>query len=180
MCLGLVTPRRGIMDSKPSSGEIRLESIFQEIERQRPALLRESLEYFVGKTLKLATLAPPDLTLPLPITDNRRLIPVRFKKTARFVSSADMSNYIREIQRITEYWQHDLDFNELTIDKPIYMLYKAYVDNLLRDSSNCTKVLKDSLERAEVYKNDRYVLPWCVGVEKDRIEPRIELWFIRL
>jgi Holliday junction resolvase RusA-like endonuclease len=134
----------------------------------------------VNKILTTVKLIPPDITLPLPITDNRRLVPVRHGKGVRLVPSSDMSKYINEVQRIVDHWNYTINFEQLTIHSPVYMLYKAYVDNLLRDSSNCTKVLKDSLERALVYKNDRYVLPLCVGVEKDKLEPRIELWFVRL
>lgn len=112
----------------------------------------------------------PDLMLPLPPSDNRRLQPMR----GRLILTTEATEYQAEIKRILG----GMRVRTITVNRPLYLLYKVYLPSKRQDPSNFTKVLKDALEGC-IYDNDQFVMPWAVDVEFDRKEPRIEIWFVR-
>ena len=52
-----------------------------------------------------------------------------------------------------------------------------FKDNRRADTHNTLKLTLDSVERAGLYKDDRYVLPQILDFSVDREYPRVELYF---
>jgi Holliday junction resolvase RusA-like endonuclease len=61
-----------------------------------------------------------------------------------------------------------------TVKHQLHIIIKCYMENWRRDASNCTKQIKDVMEKI-VYTNDRLVHLDYLDVSLDKANPRVEL-----
>ena len=112
------------------------------------------------------------IELPIPPSDNRRLIIHRYQRNMILSPEArDYITYGRLLLRTQ--WPKDL----ILVPSSSYQLHiraKAYVPNWRGDCSNFTKVLKDTLTGV-IYDDDKFIHIDYEDSEKDESNPRIEL-----
>lgn len=125
---------------------------------------RETLRPLVNRLLCALSVLPPDLTLPVPPTDNRRLIRGR---QGRLVLSGAARSYLATCRPI---------FGKRSPKTGhVLMVYKVYFTSRRRDGGNCMKILKDTL-----YNEDKNVLGWELPSGVDTRNPRVEVYLVEL
>ena len=115
------------------------------------------------------------ITLPLPPTDNRRLIFARYQ--GRMVSSTEYRRWFEncEIKWIVEY--RDLKPLKPSFENQITIPYKLYQKDKRSDIQNYEKSLKDFLSK-RLYSDDKYIkLDLILPVTIDKANPRVEIDF---
>ena len=119
----------------------------------------------------------PSLSLPLPPTDNRRLIPgVAKSRGGRSVVRFIKSNETREFEKLVAILYKGLDALLCATEKyPIIIAIKTYRPNRRSDATNYIKSIKDVLE-GMLYVDDKYVYTVCLPAPVDKENPRADLW----
>ncbi len=123
----------------------------------------------------------PTLILPLPPTDNRRLMPYiigrgpRLLPTSEFNAWKVKANMVWQAYKLQCYKDGiQLELVEPSLSMQYIYKYKLFKKDDRTDDQNFEKALKDFLE-GRVYKDDRHVRLELVGlVEIDKVNPRIE------
>ena len=118
----------------------------------------------------IATLVvvPPDLELPLPPSDNRRLLYAH----GRLVPTKEAKDYLASPE-----WRLVLEqakIPEPSATSPILMVYQVTLKDHRRDSGNCLKILKD-----RIFKQDKHVIGWELPPQYEET-PGVKVWFYHL
>lgn len=112
------------------------------------------------------------VTLPIPISDNNRLI-IHWQQR-RMILSKKARDWLLEARLLLRVsWPKKL----ILVPSKSYQLHikaKAYVPNWRGDCSNFTKILKDAMSGI-VYDDDKFIHIDYEDSEKDAENPRIEL-----
>lgn len=113
-----------------------------------------------------------EITLPIPPSDNRRVIPVFIGGKNRLIKSPSVREYAKlAVPLLYRQWGH----NQIIVPSVHHQLHisvKVYVPNWRSDVSNYTKTLKDLMQKI-VYDNDKWVHFDYLDTEKDEANPRV-------
>lgn len=115
------------------------------------------------------------ITLPLPPSDNRRLIRAKYHKG--FVLSEEHRKYKEDIvpKEMLKY-KGLFEMFKPTFEKQLFIAYRAILKDKKRDGSNCEKALKDSL-KGILYDDDKWVNMQALATCIDSTNPRCEIYF---
>lgn len=120
----------------------------------------------------------PPLVLPLPPTDNRLRMPVKFKGHVRLILTPEYRDWKKELELIWLQWaEENRDFKPYKVSANFFLCfgYKIFLGSWAKDAQNHEKAMRDGLE-GMLYTNDRYVYIQAVGKpEIDKLNPRIVL-----
>lgn len=112
------------------------------------------------------------IILPLPVSDNERLIPSWNNR--RLVNSSKYRNY-----RLTAGYEARQQWGnkpliEPTFENPLTIVIKCFLKDKRRDAHDCLKGLLDIL-KGVVFTDDKWVLPVFTRSVIDENNPRVEI-----
>jgi crossover junction endodeoxyribonuclease RusA len=61
--------------------------------------------------------------------------------------------------------------------KTVVKLWFYFPDHRRRDTHNSLKILMDTLEKAQIFVDDKYALPQIIDYSIDKKNPRVEMEF---
>jgi hypothetical protein len=128
----------------------------------------ETRQSLVDALVELIPFGVPDLDLPLPPSDNRRLQPVG----GRLVPTSEARRYLASYE-----WRVVLDQSGIpkpTASSPVLMVYQVTLKNHRRDSGNCLKILKD-----RIFRQDKHVFGWELPPKYATL-PGVKIWFFSI
>lgn len=112
------------------------------------------------------------ITLPLPVSDNERLIPAWNMR--RLILSKKYRDYkTRAVYEIKSQYQGQSIHNP-TFEEPLTIVLKFFLKDKRRDAHDCLKCLLDCL-KGIVFTDDKWVLPVFTRSVIDSMNPRVEI-----
>ena len=118
--------------------------------------------------------APLKIVLPLPPTDNRRLI--WSPRMKRFISSKEYRNWVKRCDLIFSSKYKILEMDDPTYGFQIQYVYKIFLPDKRTDIGNYSKAIKDFL-KGRLYTDDHWVdLALDLPVQIDKENPRVEIY----
>lgn len=117
------------------------------------------------------------IVLPLPISDNRRLI-INWR-AKRLILSTEYRKYREEAkQSLMIQLQKDENRHlfpmEITYEDQRKMVFMFYMKDKRRDASDCLKSLLDVMSGI-IYFDDKWILPTFQSISIDKENPRVEI-----
>lgn len=119
----------------------------------------------------------PRLTVRVPPSDNRRLVPIGIPHPKGRINVRGKRYQVRLVptKEAREYKQVYKQLRLIVPKPPVIVLYQAHFKDRRRDAANIQKVLVDAL-----YEDDNGVYPWCIPGEPNKEKPHVDLWFVEL
>lgn len=111
--------------------------------------------------------------LPLPPSNNARMIPVRFGSRCQSILTKEARDYIWNVGTGLKLWARSVKFK--AIDRYTYVDLWFVLPRTSCDSHNYFKVLLDSVEAGGLCTNDKYLMPAVCGVWHDAKNPEVTI-----
>lgn len=116
------------------------------------------------------------LVLTLPPSVNHMYINGRIGHRLSRILSDSSKMWMQENALKTNLWRNKNGW-QTSQYKTVVKLWFYFPDHRRRDTHNSLKILMDTLEKAQIFVDDKYALPQIIDYSIDKKNPRVEMEF---